>query len=400
MVKETNNRSTSRMGCTPSGLVSQKRITSGLGADLLDTFLRIDRDIWREEKAAPAPSLGHCMARLEKLNNEIERTIMDINNDQTLMPGAITNQNSHGIETADDSIRRTIAELRINRNSQVAIEHEEFIANLTRKALKQHCLQWLTSKKKDTEEEIAKLSDKVHHLQRLYEHQDTVLSDLVGSATSELEIKLDRVRSYRDTLYAGELIWREAAQLTQAAAELAKTGSESWSAINTTLNSDTRFCLATDCRNSIQEAALCIQTAQSILLGVEFPYCTTREINALLQVIEYLYTDMQVTDRYTHGLEAYSSFQKRAYALHQWIRHLMEQTIRKDVLDVDQKITELSSRLCSERANLIRQETGFAATNTMENGTSKDLKKTKPNVKKKTIEVQEATQSNGRNIVW
>lgn len=35
---------------------------------------------------------------------------------------------------------------------------------------------------------------------------------------------------------------------------------------------------------------------------------------------------------------------------------LMEQTIRKDVLEVDQKITELSSRLCNERANLIRQE--------------------------------------------
>ncbi|RZF36165.1 hypothetical protein LSTR_LSTR013389 [Laodelphax striatellus] len=346
------------MGCATSGIGTQRRVTSSLGADLLDTFLRIDRDIWREEKAAPAPSLGHCMARLEKINNEIEETLNEMNNDQALMPGVVPTEEAQ-IETADESIHRAMQELRINRNPEVAIEHEEFIANLTRKALKQHCLHWLTRRKKDTEAEVAKLSDRVQHLQRLYEHQDTVLGEILGSASSELEVELDRMRSYRDTLYSGELLWREASRLTQAGATLARAGFQSWATINTTLNSDSRFRLATECRNAIHEATMCIQTAQSILPGVQFPYCTSREINALWQVVEYLYTDMQVIDRYTHAGEAYSSFQKRAAALQQWIRHLMEQTIRKDVLDVDKKITELSTRLCNERANQIRQETGL-----------------------------------------
>ena len=49
-------------------------------------------------------------------------------------------------------------------------------------------------------------------------------------------------------------------------------------------NLDTRFRLTTDTRKAMQEAALCIQTAQSILPGVQFPYCTNREITAILQV--------------------------------------------------------------------------------------------------------------------
>jgi hypothetical protein len=47
---------------------------------------------------------------------------------------------------------------------------------------------------------------------------------------------------------------------------------------------ETRFHLATEARNTIQEAALNVQTAQAMLLVVQFPYCTTREIIAVLQV--------------------------------------------------------------------------------------------------------------------
>lgn len=38
---------------------------------------------------------------------------------------------------------------------------------------------------------------------------------------------------------------------------------------------------------------------------------------------------------------------------------MMEDTIRKDVLDVDQRILELAAKLSNERANLIRQEVGL-----------------------------------------
>jgi hypothetical protein len=47
---------------------------------------------------------------------------------------------------------------------------------------------------------------------------------------------------------------------------------------------ETRFHLSTEARNTIQEAALNVQTAQAMLPGVQFPYCTAREMTAVLQV--------------------------------------------------------------------------------------------------------------------
>ncbi len=110
-------------------------------------------------------------------------------------------------------------------------------------------------------------------------------------------------------------------------------------------NEDSKFKLATETRNAVQEAALLIQSAQSLLPAVQFPYCTQREISALLQVsypdylkffenffqvftwktfqvIKYLYTDMQIIDRYEHAKEVYRSFQKRTAALANWLNNV------------------------------------------------------------------------------
>ncbi|KAL1453007.1 hypothetical protein WDU94_007184, partial [Cyamophila willieti] len=265
-----------------------------------------------------------------------------------------------GLDTADDSIKSVLTELSINRNPSRALEHEEFVANLARKALKHRHLLWLTRKKVDTEEEIGTASEKVQNLQKLYEHQDVLLNEILGSTVSPLEHELDRIRSYRDTLYSGELSWREAVKLIHSASVFTKAGLDSWEALGNTLTEETRFSLATETRNSIQEAALSIQTAQTILPGVQFPYCTAREIFAIMQIIEYLYTDLQVPDRYAHASEVYKSFHKRSTALYEWIRKLTEDTIKKDVQVVDRQISELASRLCQQRSDLIRSKLGFS----------------------------------------
>lgn len=49
-------------------------------------------------------------------------------------------------------------------------------------------------------------------------------------------------------------------------------------------NEESRFRLATETRNAVHEAALLIQSAQTMLPTVQFPYCTHREIFAILQV--------------------------------------------------------------------------------------------------------------------
>lgn len=55
--------------------------------------------------------------------------------------------------------------------------------------------------------------------------------------------QLDRVRSYRDTLYSAELSWREAARLSQAAATLAKAGRDTWMSLESTMLVQLHLCL-------------------------------------------------------------------------------------------------------------------------------------------------------------
>uniref|UniRef100_A0A8D8VDA6 Uncharacterized protein n=1 Tax=Cacopsylla melanoneura TaxID=428564 RepID=A0A8D8VDA6_9HEMI len=347
------------MGCAPSSRNNKRKLAMVDSAEVLDTFLKLDREIWAEEMKAPAPDLGHAMAKMEKINNEIEVLMAELSSDKdyrVLAPGMFSAHNTQGLDTADDSIKSVLTELTINRNPSRALEHEEFVANLARKALKHRHLLWLTRKKLDTEEEIGTASEKVQNLQKLYEHQDVLLNEILGSTVSPLEHELDRIRSYRDTLYSGELSWREAVRLIHSASVFTKAGLDSWEALATTLTEETRFSLATETRNSIQEAALSIQTAQTILPGVQFPYCTAREIFAIMQIIEYLYTDLQVPDRYAHASEVYKSFHKRSTALYEWIRKLTEDTIQKDVQVVDRQISELASRLCQQRSDLIRSK--------------------------------------------
>lgn len=58
---------------------------------------------------------------------------------------------------------------------------------------------------------------------------------LLQTSVVDLEIQLDRVRSYRDTLCSGELTWREATRITQAGSTLAKAGYESWKNLENTM---------------------------------------------------------------------------------------------------------------------------------------------------------------------
>ncbi|PSN42759.1 hypothetical protein C0J52_10666 [Blattella germanica] len=147
--------------------------------------------------------------------------------------------------------------------------------------------------------------------QGLYQEEDALLGDLFGEAygneeEKRLELELDKLRSYRDTLSGGKLEWHEAATLVQNATELLERAVTCWKQINSQ-TPETRIHLCIDARNCIQEAAVCVQSAQALLPGVQFPYCTAREINAVLQTID--------------------------------------QSLRKDLADVDRRVAETTEQL-------------------------------------------------------
>ncbi|XP_065225866.1 uncharacterized protein LOC135849390 [Planococcus citri] len=350
------------MGCTPSSQTKREKLI-GTDTNIMEAYIKLEREIWQEEQQAPAPALTHAISKLEKITSDLEKLASEITQNQNFtfnqVPSKPDNIETENLESIDNSIKNAMTELRVMNNPKVATEHEEFIANLNRKSLKCRQLYLLNRRKLEIEEEAAKLSDKVQNLQKLYEQQDTILSEVIGSSyASEIESELNRLRNYRDALYSSELAWQDTIKLTESASVFSQAGLSSWQTINNiTSNEESRFRLATETRNTIHEAALLIQSAQSMLPTVQFPYCTSREIFAILQVIEYLYTDMQITERYDHAREVYKSFQRRTLALSKWLKELMTNTIHKDILEVDKKIAEFVSRLSTERIQQIKKKT-------------------------------------------
>ncbi|XP_025408419.1 uncharacterized protein LOC112682130 isoform X2 [Sipha flava] len=348
------------MGCAPSTLRSiSGNEEMGSREASIEAYQKVERDIIREEQAAPAPSLGHEMAKLDRFIADMENLMNQLSQERIADVELTSNDqfskkyfNPRIVDASDNAIRTVMIELRVNLNQILAIEHEEFIANLNRKSLKLHHLNWLSQMRARSEEEISKFSERVQHLQKLYESQELIIRNLVGSKSSntgQLERELDRVRSYRDTLVSGELSWKDATLFAQDSADYSRMAYNSWQSLETEEDESIRFRQALKTRDSIHQAALCVRMAQTMLPGVQFPYCTSREVFAILQVIEYLFTDLQVSERFGHALEVYKSFNKRATALTQWLKQTTDETIHKDVEEVDERINDLANKLSQER---------------------------------------------------
>ena len=95
----------------------------------------------------------------------------------------------------------------------------------------------LERRREEAEEEVKMLTAKVNYLQGLYQEEDALLGELFGEAygseeEKQIELELDKLRSYRDTLSGGELEWREAATLVQSSTELLERAVTCWKQIN------------------------------------------------------------------------------------------------------------------------------------------------------------------------
>ncbi|PNF19085.1 hypothetical protein B7P43_G11230, partial [Cryptotermes secundus] len=319
----------------------------------LEAYMEVDRAIWREEQQvpAPAPALSFATARLEALNTELQAAEERV---------AAWSQSGDG--GSDESLWRVILELGIHRNEERATEHEEFISTINRQVLARNEVAVLRRRWEEATEEVKVLKSKVSYLQGLYQEEDSLLEGLFGESygseeEKHIELELDKVRSYRDTMAGGVLEWQEASMLVQAATELLERAVTCWKELSSQ-TPETRFHLSTEARNTIQEAALNIQTAQAILPGVQFPYCTTREMSALLQAVVYMFTDMQIPERYSYAGQCYRNFRERARALFKWMQDKIENSLKKDLTDVDREVSEVNKRLRRLRVSLIRHKMG------------------------------------------
>ncbi|XP_047103537.1 uncharacterized protein LOC124722415 [Schistocerca piceifrons] len=322
---------------------------------------RLEQRVRTAEAAGPAAALGQAVSRRGAVRQRLAAVAARHNALPDAEPSAGAGAES-AIDATDAAARDAVHQLRLHRAPQRAVEHEEFIANMNRQALIRYEMEILMKKEAEAEEEIKNLAEKVNELQELYKAQDELLGSLFGESHGSeeeeaAEEQLEQARSYRDTLAGAHLEWRDAAALAADAVLSLENATRAWLELDSQPE-DNRFTLAVSARNSLLEAVVYVSLAQALLPGVQFPYCTPRDLLTVSQALVYMLTDMQIPERYDYASEVFNNFLDRTKQFAKWTQQTMDDTLKRDLDDVEKKVEETAARLRSIRMDLIRKKFG------------------------------------------
>merc|ERR1712141_376171 len=222
-------------------------------------------------------------------------------------------------------------------------------------------LDSLKEQRNNVDNEIRELEEKAVALQELYNEQEQLLSQIFGGAygseeENRLESILDQTEEMRNRIVEANFKWRQAQMMVDYAHKQLDFAVGKWKDINEIDASqlEDRYAVAAETRNNLVAASQNIQGAQRYLSNIQFPYCAPPEVDTLNKATAYIFTDMQTKERHAHAMECYYVTARRCGALLQWISQVVNQTIARDLDDINGKVKEASKNLRGERVKLIK----------------------------------------------
>jgi len=240
-------------------------------------------------------------------------------------------------------------------------ELAEYIDAKNKEEIASKELNSLQEQKNNIENEIRELEEKAVALQELYNEQEQLLSQIFGGAygseeENRLESILDQTEEMRNRIVEANFKWRQAQMMVDYAHKQLDFAVGKWKDINEIDASqlEDRYAVAAETRNNLVAASQNIQGAQRYLSNIQFPYCAPPEVDTLNKATAYIFTDMQTKDRHAHAMECYYVTARRCGALLQWISQVVNQTIARDLDDINGKVKEASKNLRAERVKLIK----------------------------------------------
>lgn len=205
----------------------------------------------------------------------------------------------------------------------------------------------MTEQKHNAENELRELQYKSEGLQKLYNEQEELLSQIFGGAygseeENRLESIFDQTEEMRNRIIEANFKWRQAQMMVDYAHKQLDFAVRKWKDIEEidakyeyfivvwSLIIDTffsaledRYSVAAETRNNLVAASQNIQGAQRYLSNIQFPYCAPSEVDTLNKATAYIFTDMQTKDRHAHAMECYYVTSRRCGALLQWITQVL-----------------------------------------------------------------------------
>merc|ERR1712141_799701 len=222
-------------------------------------------------------------------------------------------------------------------------------------------LDSLKEQRNNVDNELRECQYKYEQLQMLYTEQEDLLSQIFGGAygseeENRLESIFDQTEEMRNRIIEANFKWRQAQMMVDYAHKQLEFAVQKWKDIDEIDPGalEDRYAVAAETRNNLVAASQNIQGAQRYLSNIQFPYCAPPEVDTLNKATAYIFTDMQTKDRHAHAMECYYVTARRCGALLQWISQVVNQTIARDLDDINAKVKEASFNLRSERVKLIK----------------------------------------------
>ncbi|XP_064092284.1 uncharacterized protein LOC135205494 isoform X3 [Macrobrachium nipponense] len=341
----------------------------------LEEYLQVEREIAEEEQNNPIQPLELKSDQLGKLTNEIdllEAHLQELEK-QTSSFGEGT---VDSVETRDFFIENGIQE------DPLTPEQEQYLDAANKKEITERELETQRKTRDQVAEEVAELETRARKLQRLYKRHDDLMDRLFGgeygsALENALEAELDELEAHRCRIMEANFKWRQAQMMLEYACKQLAVAVQKWQDLPAipTIDLEIRYSVAAETRNNLVAAGQNISGAQRYLDNVTFPYCAPSEVETLnktralengpckntyespfdiKRATEYVFTDMQSNERHQHAQTCYTTTHKRANALLQWFDTVINNTIMKDLNDINERVQQKNLALRRERVRLIK----------------------------------------------
>jgi len=322
----------------------------------IEEYVELEKKIAGAETHSPALILQQKKDQLGHLDERIKQQEQSV--------AALQDQTKKEKKDVEDLEIPETKRLFLEQNTldaKKSKEQKEYLDALNKEEIATQELANLNEQKASLELEIDALVEQSTDLHSLYARQDELLKRIFGGEygsveENQLEESLDQHEEMRNRIVEANFKWKQAQLMVDYAFKQLNEAVTKWKSL-TNIDPgklEERYGVASIARNNLVASAQNIQGAQRYLSNVQFPYCAPSEVATLNKATAYIFTDMQTPERHQHALDCYSTTAKRCGALLQWINQVVNNTIAKDLDDINKKVKDASMGLRRERIRLIK----------------------------------------------
>jgi len=329
-------------------------------AQTIEEYLELEKLIAQAEHTSPALVLQQKQNQKAHLEERIKlqtRNYKALQEQTELLRHSEDLLGILGDQVLEEEVKQRLLALGEDRVD----EKREAVAAFNNKEIAKAELDNLEEQLAALTKDLADFDGQAKDLQALYTKQDELLGRIFGGDYGSLEEnqyeqELDQHEEMRNRIVEANFKWKQSQLMVDYAYKQLKEAVKQWTLLPSIDASklEERYSVAAIARNNLVAGAQNIQGAQRYLSNVQFPYCAPSEVATLNKATAYIFTDMQTAERHQHALDCYSTTSKRCGALLQWINQVVQNTIAKDLNDINKKVKDSSMSLRQERVRLIK----------------------------------------------